>query len=124
MSSPLAGRYNAAAALQKILEDESDVSDLSDDENIENDDTQEDPSEENSDDEPLVSFRGAKSDSWKKTDQFLPTTATFSVLCSDAHEARADWKPLDYMMQYFDTDIFKLLSQCTNVVQLQHLEKV
>ena len=107
MSSPLAGRYNAAAALQKILEDESDVSDLSDDENIENDDTQEDPSdpspsssEENSDDEPLASFRGAKSDSWKKTDQFLPTTATFSVLCSDAHEARADWKPLDYMMQY------------------------
>lgn len=43
---------------------------------------------------------------------FLPPVAIFSELHTDAHEA--DCKPLNYMMQYPDTDTFKLLSHCTN----------
>jgi len=120
LSSPITEHYNTAAALKKILEDGSDVSDLSEDEVPESQvhdpsDASPSSSEDDSDNEPLATFRGVKTEFWKKTDTFLPSVATFSELHNDADEARADWKPLDYVQQYLNADTFQLLSNCTNV---------
>lgn len=71
-------------------------------------------SEQESDDEPLANFRDVKSQGWKMTDIFSPNVAAF-IEVTHENEARADWNPMDYMLQYLDSDMFTLLSHCTNV---------
>ena len=101
---------------------ESEISDLSGDDNNESDGTFESPSEQSSesgnsssdvdtDDEPLSKLSSGKSD-WKHG-VFNPVIEDFTGADDDG-DPRANWKPIDYMKQYLDGDFFSYISDCTN----------
>ena len=121
------GTEQTARVLQAICDHGSDISDLSDDDerdddfNIDDASVQSNPdessdsvaSEADSDDEPLSSLTHQAATRWKQTRSFNPDVADIPQIDDDRD--RSTWAPIDYMNEYLDKEFFALMSSCTNI---------
>ena len=114
--------------LQAICDHGSDISDLSDNDERDDDFNVDDASvqsntdessvsaaseADDSDDEPLSSLAHQAASRWKQTRSFNPVVANIPQI--DDVRDRSNWAPIDYMNDYLDNEFFDLMSSCTNI---------
>ena len=119
----------STAKVLELINDDSELSALSSEEDEQNttatgiqphegSDSAEGSSDSESDEEPLSSLISSRTH-WKCSESFSPLVTEFTM--SAAHndvDSRADWEPVDYVKQYLDKDLFEILSHCTNVTSV------
>ncbi|XP_062849144.1 piggyBac transposable element-derived protein 3 [Trichomycterus rosablanca] len=65
---------------------------------------------------PMAGPRNGREQLWKSA-PFTPDLVQFQGE-DDKPDDRADWQPLDYVEQYMETELMKLLADCTNATSL------
>ena len=113
--------------LELIDEINSDLSDLSSDDETEeipatsyvSNEQSEELSDSSSDDEPLSGLRNGSASyvQWKHQSSFSPALTNFTDPPYDV-DSRADWKPTVYVQMYLDKQLFSHISHCTNVTSV------
>lgn len=58
-----------------------------------------------------------RGDRWKSA-PFTPNLVQFQGKDDELNDERADWQPLDYVEQYIESELMKLLADCTNAMSL------
>lgn len=121
---------SASEILELIDAADSEISDLSSDDDAEpgkadvsdasanssaESSTECESDDQDSDDEPLSNLT-SNSTQWKRSDTFHPVVVAHDNF--DNVDSRCDWEPANYVSEYLDRDLFKLLSVSTNVTSV------
>jgi len=57
---------------------------------------------------------GDRGGRWINSDEFNPAIVPFQISDDHDEEMREDWQPSDYVGQYLDEELMKLIANCTN----------
>ena len=115
--------------LEAINRDDSDLSDLSEGEDLENktqneevpDDDKDSDNDNDSDDEPLSNIANRRL-LWKHVEEFSPNVIDFKNI-PDSVDERTRWNTMDYMKQYLDEEFFEYMAFCTNITSTSRTGK-